>query len=577
MSPYLNAQPDLISACGGEVSQIQSALSGASSVSFNQTAQIAAAAGDEVSQAITATFGGYAKEFQSALSMAQAFQSEFARTMTFASSAYPLAESALASMLGLNPASVSAANAAPIQVADMLFMTGSGMATPPQSVINNMTMRFLDPFFQLSSAGHQIAVTTAEGLYPLTGTNDLLLNTSLARGLISLDNAINLAIHPSSTVTPGINNITVQGHSQSSVLISMIMPKLVSEGFSPGQLHFILTGDPSNPNGGLLSRFPDLNLPTLGVTFGSTTPTNDFPTQIWTLEYDGFADFPRYPINPLADLNALAGIIFVHTTYQHLSNAQLSTAFALPQSGNPSMTTFEMIPTPNLPLLDPLRAIPGIGTPLADLIQPDLRYLVNWGYGNLNYGWSTSPADIPTPFGFLPPWQTTGAVLIPDLIQGTQQGIGAFMTDISHIGLPNAAEIGSLFTRASAGAGLFAQTVPNSPTAFANGILNGIQSANDSIIGTLTTDFSAAYSTLLPTADLATALAVNMPSYDLNLFVGGLKEAINGDPVGGLINAVGLPVSADVALVTLAGGFQGFAIENAVKIIATGNPVPGLQ
>ena len=50
------------------------------------------------------------------------------------------------------------------------------------------------------------------------------------------------------------------------------------------------------------------------------------------------------------------------------------------------MTNYYMIPTQNLPLLDPLRAIPVVGTPLADLLQPDLRVLVNLGYGDPNFG-----------------------------------------------------------------------------------------------------------------------------------------------------------------------------------------------
>ncbi|KZS62402.1 hypothetical protein A4G26_28125 [Mycobacterium kansasii] len=61
-----------------------------------------------------------------------------------------------------------------------------------------------------------------------------------------------------------------------------------------------------------------------------------------------------------------------------------------------------MIPTQNLPLLDPVRSIPYVEDPAADLLQPILRPLVNWGYGNPDYGWSTGPADVPTPFGFLP-------------------------------------------------------------------------------------------------------------------------------------------------------------------------------
>jgi PE-PPE domain len=36
-----------------------------------------------------------------------------------------------------------------------------------------------------------------------------------------------------------------------------------------------------------------------------------YPTNVYPLEYDGFADFPNYPINVFGDLNALVGIFFV--------------------------------------------------------------------------------------------------------------------------------------------------------------------------------------------------------------------------------------------------------------------------
>ena len=61
-----------------------------------------------------------------------------------------------------------------------------------------------------------------------------------------------------------------------------------------------------------------------------------------------------------------------------------------------------MIPTANLPLLAPVRLLPLIGIPLADLLQPDLRVLVNLGYGSITNGWSPGPADVPTPIGLLP-------------------------------------------------------------------------------------------------------------------------------------------------------------------------------
>lgn len=40
-------------------------------------------------------------------------------------------------------------------------------------------------------------------------------------------------------------------------------------------------------------------------------------------------------------------------------------------------------------------------------------------------------AEVPTPFGFLPPWETTGAILGPALIHGAQQGLSTFAADIA--------------------------------------------------------------------------------------------------------------------------------------------------
>jgi hypothetical protein len=228
-----------------------------------------------------------------------------------------------------------------------------------------------------------------------------------------------------------------------------------------------------------------------------------------------------------------------------------------------------MIPTENLPLLTPLRAIPLIGNPFADLIQPDLKALVNWGYGDPNFGWSTSPADIQTPFGFLPPLSATTA-LGPLLVSGTQQGVGAFVNDLSSLAssLPGAATsgVGALTLPPSA-------SIPTTPTGF----IQAIEAANTNIVGTFTTDFSTAYATLLPTADIATAIAVTLPSYDVNLFLDGITQSINGDPVGGLMNAFGRPIAADVGLVTLASGFELINFVNAGQTIFTGSPNPGPQ
>src|SRR5262249_53366570 len=94
---------------------------------------------------------------------------------------------------------------------------------------------------------------------------------------------------------------------------------------------------------------------------------------------------------------------------------------------------------PNLPLLDPVRAFPLIGKPIADLLQPDLTVLVNIGYGDPAYGYSTAPANVPTPIGLFP--HVDPHVVAADLVAGTKQGISAFRTDLAGISLSDLAGI----------------------------------------------------------------------------------------------------------------------------------------
>ena len=68
---------------------------------------------------------------------------------------------------------------------------------------------------------------------------------------------------------------------------------------------------------------------------------------------------------------------------------------------------------------------------------------------------------------------------------------------------------------------------------------------------------------------------VTIPSYDLDSFLNGITQAINGDPVNGLVNAFGDPIAATVGLTTLAGGFEFTVIENTLQTIFTGTPNPG--
>jgi hypothetical protein len=97
-------------------------------------------------------------------------------------------------------------------------------------------------------------------------------------------------------------------------------------------------------------------------------------------------------------------------------------------------TEYFMIATQNLPLLDGLRAVPGVGPAMADLIQPDLRVIIDLGYDRTGAANVTTPADWSMPNIN---WTTVDA----ELAAGAQQGWTAAMVDLGMLptsDLPNA-------------------------------------------------------------------------------------------------------------------------------------------
>ena len=213
----------------------------------------------------------------------------------------------------------------------------------------------------------------------------------------------------------------------------------------PGAPQFLLIADPSNPNGGLLERFngfettsgqttvDQLNLPSLGIAFDGATPADDYITNIYSLEYDGFTDFPRYPINFLSDLNAFLGIAELHGTYLNggvdgsgPTADRIANAILLPGSAArgtaDSLTNYYMIDE-TAPLVSLLP------TQLQELLGPDLTYLINLGYGDGSLGYSVtadSPANVPTPFGLFP--DVSLSTVLSTLATDTEQGFQNLMS-----------------------------------------------------------------------------------------------------------------------------------------------------
>ena len=416
-------------------------------------------------------------------------------------------------------------------------MGGSGTPIPSQALIDAIGARYImpaspifpgQPIFPVNSV-HPLF--TPEGLYPMTGVKSLVLDQSLAQGVQILDATIKdrLALG---------HDLVVVGGSQSSTIASLEMRNLLAlpadQIPTADQLSFVLLVDPSNPNGGLLSRFgdpslPPLSFPSMGVTFSGATPSDTpWHTAIYNMEYDGFSDFPRYPLNFLADLNAVLGIAFVHGSITGLSDEQIAQSVLLPVSeGYSGNTDYFMIPTENLPLLALLRAVPILGDPLADLMQPALRVLINLGYGNIEHGWDQGPANLSTPFGLFP--NVSLGDVFTALGNGVQQGWQDFIHDL-----------GSL---------------PSLPDALANSaaVLGDFTHG----VNSFSADLSTLYSTLLPITDLVNALFTTLPAYDVSLFA---QELASGD----LLNAALMPIAADMGLASAGIGIGVLSVLSAL-------------
>jgi PE-PPE domain/PE family len=279
------------------------------------------------------------------------------------------------------------------------------------------------------------SVFTPEQLFPLTpNLGSLTLGQSISQGVPLLNSAIMQELGQG-------NNVSVWTTSQSSIVATEEIRNLMAMG-SPdtSKLSFILTGNPNNPNGGIFERFTGAYIPGLDAYFnGATPPNSPYMTQIFTNQYDAVGDFPQYPLNVVSDLNAVAGFAIGgdHNYTFPFNYVQLPTS-----PGYTGDTSYYFALEQDVPLLAPLRIAgtdlgsyipqaPMLGNATADLLQPDLRVIVDQGYGSNEY------ANIPTPGSlFVIPNPTT---ILPDLATGLVQGPQGALHDL---GFPVAAPTG---------------------------------------------------------------------------------------------------------------------------------------
>lgn len=312
---------------------------------------------------------------------------------------------------------------------DALIMTGTDMHVVDQAWMDIATDHYIQP--ALGGDYVPYPLSTPEEFWPFGGITDRVFDVSVRQGLADLDTAIaamqaahSAAGHPDAPTL-------VFGYSQSAIIATLEKRKLAAAadaGTPVPPVAFVIIGNPNRPNGGLNARFPGLVLP--GWTFSGPTPTNTpFQTVDVARQYDFFADFPRYPLNLLADLNSVMGLYTHNYTMTTLNPADpaYDPNTVVQQVGD---TTYYLVPTEHLPLLQPLRDI-GIGVRLADAVEPTLRVLVELGYDR------TTPYGQPAPAEAFPAIDITK--LESDLAAAVREGIASLTAPIPPAQRPPAA------------------------------------------------------------------------------------------------------------------------------------------
>jgi hypothetical protein len=425
-----------------DVDKIGAALQEANAVAASRTSSILPAGADEVSAAVTPLFINQSRIYRELLAEGQLFEQRFVQLLSAAAASYTGTEQAALQALRdavgeleapLASFAAQAENPPPTSIPPLnvpqnssvaLIVGGTTFPLPDGKYVGSIMTNFLDnPALSPLTGGLGQSLYTPEQFWPFTPQlGNLTLGQSVSQGVQLLNTAINTELSAG-------NNVVVYGTSQSSLLATVEIRNLMAMG-SPhvGELSFFLTGNPNTPDGGFFERFPGLYIPLVDVLFnGATPPNSPYHTVIFSNQYDMVTNWPKYVLNPVSDLNAFMGFALFHGTHDYvdLTPGQIANAIELPTSpGYTGETRYYELLTQNLPLVAPLRLnLPApYGNALADLLQPDLRVIVDMGYGSGEYADIPTPAslfELPNPF-----------TIVPDLLNGAVQGPQAALVDL---------------------------------------------------------------------------------------------------------------------------------------------------
>jgi hypothetical protein len=294
---------------------------------------------------------------------------------------------------------------------DGWIMGGTGNPIPDSNYLSSVEGLYLSQFSGYNFQG----LATPEQFCPIVcsaSQPDLGFGDSVNQGVTDLNNVIVPALQ-------GGNNVAVLGYSQSATIATVEMNDLLNNtpaGVNLDDLHVTLLGDPNSPIGGILDRFqfPDgvgafslspepQHVPFLDIPLSLATTPTSITSDIYTGEYDGWANFPEDPSNLFADINALVGIQTVHPFYPDPTPGVNLDTNNMIDLGTIGHTTFYDIPAP-LPTLAFMFDGGPAGQFFYDSFAPYATLFDDWGYGNPGDPGAGIEVNGIEPIGVAGPW-----------------------------------------------------------------------------------------------------------------------------------------------------------------------------
>ncbi|AQT78719.1 hypothetical protein B1R94_04835 [Mycolicibacterium litorale] len=359
---------------------------------------------------------------------------------------------ALVAMLSAIVLGVASVITSAISLAATTALIVPGTGTPDADAVTNFTTNVQT--YYLGGTSCVAPTCVLEGIpYPASlwpvvgGLAAPKWDKSVATGVGHLNSAL------IDTLVAGTDPIVIFGFSQGAAVVSNEITNLLTLDPSiKNRLEVVVAGNPDRPNGGIWTRLGPLShIPFLDVETGDATPTDTggvpggFPVTDIAFEYDPVGDAPAYPLNLLATVNAVMGLVFIHTTYiapnSKTSPAALPdgyTSAELAAQLDPTQhpenfqyynnTTYVTIPTKILPIMQPLVLLgaatgtSAVTTPIVDLLSPALRVLIDTGYDR-----STNPG-VDAPFRLIP--RVNPVQVAADFVAAVGQGISQAVEDI---------------------------------------------------------------------------------------------------------------------------------------------------